>query len=106
MIEYNKCRTSTKAHIAYRNILKTAILEGQKIQNSEGLEKLAAYLKSVSGTKLRWMQSSPRELAFRFFGFKREGLVWALHTSKPSNLSYIVMQTWRHKSGKLVHIPA
>ena len=103
MIEYNKSRKSTKAHIAYRNAFKNAVAEGQKIQN---LEKLAAYLKSVSGTKLRWMQSSPRELAFRFFGFKREGEVWALHTSKPSNLSYIVMQTWRHKSGKVVHIPA
>lgn len=102
MIEYTS-RTSTKAHIAYRNILQNAILEGQKIQN---LEKLANFLKNVSGAKLRWMQSSPRELAFRFFGFKREGEVWALHTSKHSNLSYIVMQTWRHKSGKLVHIPA
>ena len=103
MIEYNKSRTSTKAHIAYRNIFQNAILEGQKIQD---LENLASFLKNVSGAKLRWMKSSPRELAFRFFGFKREGEVWALHTSKPSNLSYIVMQTWRHKSGKVVHIPA
>ena len=106
MIEYNTIRTSTKAHVAYRNAFKNAVAEGQK---SQILEDLAAYLKSVSGTKLRWMKSSPRELAFRFFGFKREGAVWGVANFRTFKLvlcrhADVAAQIWKigtHSSIKI-----